>query len=112
MTAAEILDLLPDKSWKDSTIHTHINGLLDKGVIHVTGIEKAGKTYARQFSASISPDEYLAAQLKQSPVYATDKNKKIKGILASLVGDDDISLDTLSRLEDLISERKKELDNR
>lgn len=112
LTATEILNLLPNKLWKDSTVHMHINGLLEKNIIHVTGMERAGKTYARKFSAAVSAADYLAKQLKQSPVYMADKNKKLKGVLASLVGDDDISLDTLNRLEDLIRGRKKELDSK
>lgn len=109
LLSTEIVSLLPSKSWKNSTVHTHINSLMAKNAIHVEGVEKSGKVYARKFAASISADEYLTTQLTDSPAYMADKNTKLKEIFASLVGDGEISIETLGQLEDLIKSRKKEL---
>lgn len=109
LTAAETLKLLPDKSWKDSTVHMHINSLLEKEIIAISGFIKAGKTYARQFEPAIASDRYLAMQLKESPVYKSDKNQTLTGVIADLISDDDISTDTLSRINKMIDKRKAEI---
>ena len=73
MTTAEIVQFIPDKTWKDSTIHAHINELLEKEVIGVVGMKRIGRTYARQFGTLISAEDFLAVQLKRNPIYKNNK---------------------------------------
>ena len=37
------------KTWKDSSVHILLNGLLQKGAIQETGLIKRSKTYGRVF---------------------------------------------------------------
>lgn len=109
MTSSEIVSLCTDKSWKDSTIHIHINNLLEKGAIEIVGVEKATKTYARLFGVTCSPEEYLAMQVKRSPVYVGSKNEKLTGIVSSLIDDAELSLETITKLEQMLTAKKEEL---
>ena len=111
LTSTEIVELSADKSWKDSTIHIHLNDLLEKGVIVISGIKKIGRTYARLFDVTLSADEYLTMHLKDNPVYKRDKNQEIKKIVAALVDDKDISKETIAELELMLNsatEKKNE----
>lgn len=50
-----------DKSWKDSSIHILINGLLKKGIICEAGVVRRSKTYGRIFEPTMTREEYYAA---------------------------------------------------
>jgi predicted transcriptional regulator len=48
------------RNWKERSIFSIINNLLAKGLIQADGFVRAGKTYARTFSATMSRPEYYA----------------------------------------------------
>lgn len=50
-----------DKSWKDSSIHILLNGLLRKKIICEAGIVRRSKTYGRVFQPTMTREEYYAA---------------------------------------------------
>jgi predicted transcriptional regulator len=49
-----------NRNWKERSIFSIINNLLAKGLIQADGFVRAGKTYARTFSATMSRPEYYA----------------------------------------------------
>lgn len=48
------------RNWKERSIFSIINNLLAKGLIQADGFVRAGKAYARTFSATMSRPEYYA----------------------------------------------------
>jgi len=110
LTTSEIVAFIPNKTWKDSAIHAHINDLIEKGIVGVVGMKRIGRTYARQFGTLISSEDFLAVQLKRNPIYKNNKNGNLRGVFASLVEDEDISISTLIELENLIADRIKEIE--
>jgi len=108
LAANEIVTLLPDKKWKDSTIHIILNGLLEKSIINVDGVIQAGRTYARLFIPAITMEDYLAEQIKHTAAYHMDKDSKITNLLAALLNDD-IKYETLLEMEEMIARKKEEI---
>jgi len=49
LSRADFLERQKEKSWKDSSIHILLNGLLNKGAIREAGVVKRSKTYGRTF---------------------------------------------------------------
>lgn len=50
-----------DKSWKDSSVHILLNGLLKKEIIREAGVIRRSKTYGRVFEPTMTREEYYAA---------------------------------------------------
>lgn len=110
LTAKEIVAAIPDKGFKDSAIHFILNGMLDKGLVYVDGTKLSSRIYSRCFNASVSFDEYHSNEIKTSAVYKKNRGLVLTGIVSRLM-DDNIEADTLEKLEELIEEKKKRLDN-
>ena len=67
LSASEILKRCIDRSWKDASLHTIINKLIDKGAIAEYGFKKDGKAIARTFVAAISCAEYYEDHFSRYP---------------------------------------------
>ncbi len=106
LSRSEIIELSTERSWKKSTIHILLNGLLEKGAIKVDGFVKTGKNYGRTFSAAITQEEYQIMQFKQGTNYIKSKSSAIAGLVSALVEDEDIDSETLDRLEAILQERR------
>ena len=52
LSRAGILAASEEKSWKDSSVHILLNGLLKKGAIYEAGSVKCSKTVGRTFAPS------------------------------------------------------------
>lgn len=109
LSAQEIVENIEDKTFKDRTIHSILNALLEKGLIYVDGQRLSSRIYCRLFNASVSFEQFQSQQIMDSPVYRKDKAQVLPGILSALVEDQDIDADTLDQLEALLEERKKRL---
>lgn len=108
LTAAEIVSSVEDKSFKERTIHSLLNSLLDKGLIYVDGQKLSSRIYSRCFNTSISFEEYHSDLIKKSALYRKDKGDVLSGVFAALI-DENVNADTLDRLDALLEERKKRL---
>lgn len=53
----------PEKTWKDSSVHILLNGLLKKGILREVGVVRCSKTYGRIFEPTMSREEYYAAAI-------------------------------------------------
>lgn len=60
LSRSDFLDRSEAKSWKDSSVHILLNGLLRKGIIREAGIVKRTKTYGRTFLPTMTREEYFA----------------------------------------------------
>ena len=81
LSRSEIIELSTERSWKKSTIHILLNGLLEKGAIKVEGFARTGKNYGRTYSSAVTSEEYFIMQFKQSAYYRKYKSSAITGFL-------------------------------
>ena len=102
MTGTEILKQSVDKTWKDASLHTILNKLLEKGAVIEHGFVKDGKAISRTFVPALSCKEYYET------VFAGHAAKDIPVILSALMSRADIDDETISILERMIQERKAE----
>lgn len=97
-------DLLSDdgeKSWKDSSIHILLNGLLQKGAIREAGFVRCSKTYGRTFVPMLTREEYFASTI------FTHRNKpELKGLFRALLSRPEVDDQTLDCLQSLIDNRR------
>ena len=66
LSRADLLAHSEEKSWKDSSVHILLNGLLQKGAIREAGLVKRSKTFGRVFSPTLTREEYFAAHQRLS----------------------------------------------
>ena len=101
LSRADLLERSKEKSWKDSSVHILLNGLLQKGAIREVGFVKRSKTYGRTFSPTLSREEYFATTIF-SHTYKPD----IVGLIGALLKREDITASQLDQIEELIQQRK------
>ena len=63
LSRSDLLEHSEEKSWKDSSVHILLNGLLQKGAIQEAGLVKRSKTYGRIFSPTMTREEYFATTI-------------------------------------------------
>jgi len=102
LTGAEILKRSVGKTWKDASLHTILNKLLEKGAIKEHGFLKDGKAISRTFVPALSRKEYY------DKLFAGHAAKEIPDIFSSLMNRKDIDDEVLNILERMIKERKTE----
>lgn len=90
LTAAEILELSTDRTWKKNSLHLLINSLLKKGVLEVAGFKKTTKVYARTFKPTLNQYDYIWLQMTENMNHE-QKNQLIKTIIKNL-DDDELSI--------------------
>lgn len=63
LSRADLLAHSEEKTWKDSSVHILLNGLLQKGAIQEAGLVKRSKTYGRVFAPTLTREEYYASNV-------------------------------------------------
>ena len=104
MSRADLLAHSEEKTWKDSSVHILLNGLLQKGAIQEAGLVKRIKTYGRVFTPTMTREEYYAMTIF-SHRYQPDMEKLVQALLYR----DDVTVELLEQLELQIQKRKDEL---
>ena len=66
MAQTEVVKTCVDRKWKERSIFSMLNSLMEKGVLREVGFVRSGKTYARTFEPAMSHAEYLARSLQSS----------------------------------------------
>ena len=101
LSRADLLDRSEEKTWKDSSVHILLNGLLKKGAIHEVGFVKRSKTYGRTFSPTMTREEYFATKIFSHP-----HQPQIVGLMEALLRREDITPQQLEQIEKLVAARK------
>lgn len=101
LSRADLLARSEEKSWKDSSVHILLNGLLQKGAIREAGMVKRSKTYGRTFSPTLSREEYFA-----TTIFSHRHKPEIVGLFAALLRREDITGEQLDQIAELVSARK------
>lgn len=100
MSRADLLARSEEKTWKDSSVHILLNGLLQKGAIQEAGLVKRSKTYGRVFTPTMTREEYFA-----STIFSHRHKPDIVGLFAALLRREDISTEDLIRIKEMVAEK-------
>ena len=101
LSRADLLVRSEEKSWKDSSIHILLNGLLQKGAIKEVGFVKRSKTYGRTFAPTLTREEYFA-----TTIFSHRYKPEIVDLFAALLKREDITHMQLEAIEKLVANRK------
>ena len=104
LSRADLLERSEEKSWKDSSVHILLNGLLNKGAIKEAGFVKRSKTYGRTFLPTMTREEYFA-----NTVFSYRNKPEMTGLIAALLQRPEITPETLASIEKLVQQRKNEM---
>lgn len=101
LSRADLLAQSDEKTWKDSSVHILLNGLLQKGAIQEAGLVKRSKTYGRVFSPTLSREEYFA-----NTIFSHRHKPEIVGLFEALLRREDITASDLDQIEALIQKKR------
>ena len=101
LSRADFLERSAQKSWKDSSVHILLNGLLKKGAIREAGFVKRSKTYGRTFLPTMTREEYFATT-SFSHRYKPD----VVGIVACLLKRQDITPEQVAAIRALVENQE------
>lgn len=104
LSRADLLEQSGNKSWKDSSVHILLNGLLQKRVIHEAGFVKRNKTYGRVFLPTMNREAYFA-----NAVFSHPCKPEVVGLFSALLDRPEVADVDLGALEEVIAARKKAL---
>jgi predicted transcriptional regulator len=102
LSRSDFLERSEEKSWKDSSVHILLNGLLRKGAIREAGVVKRSKTYGRTFLPTMTREEYFATT-SFSHRYKPD----MEGLIRALLDRPEADSDTLLKIQQLIADKLK-----
>ena len=80
LSRADFLERSAEKSWKDSSVHILLNGLLKKGAIREAGMVKRSKTFGRTFLPTMTREEYFA-----NTIFSYRHKPEMVGLLKALM---------------------------
>ncbi len=102
LSRSDLLERSEEKTWKDSSIHILLNGLLAKGAIAEAGFVKRSKTYGRTFLPAMTREEYFA-----TTIFSHNHKPEFVGLIRELLRRNDITAEDLSQVEKLVQDRKQ-----
>ena len=102
LSRADFLERSEHKSWKDSSIHILLNGLLSKGAIREAGFVKRSKTYGRTFLPALTREEYFA-----TTIFSHRRQPDMVGLMAALLSREGITPEELKAIENLVQSKMK-----
>ena len=109
LTRPEILEALPEQDWNPNSIHLILNNMIKKGVFEVEGVARCGRGYGRTYAPTISRTEYAAAQTMDTTSDMSG-GERLLGVFAALVDKQGIDEKTIAELEQMLEQKRKELD--
>ena len=104
LSRADLLEHSEEKSWKDSSVHILINGLLAKNAIREAGFVKRSKTYGRVFAPNLTREEYFA-----TTVFSHRYKPQITGLIQALLRRPEVDEDCLNALLETVTEMKSQI---
>ena len=100
LSRADLLAQSQAKTWKDSSVHILLNGLLQKNAIREAGFVKRSKTYGRTFVPTLTREEYFA-----TTIFSHRCKPEIVGLFAALLQREDITAQQLTEIRRLVEKR-------
>lgn len=100
LSRSDLLANSEEKTWKDSSVHILLNGLLQKGAIREAGLVKRSKTYGRVFAPTLTREEYFA-----NTIFSHSHKPDMIGLFAALLCREEIDEDVLQQMAVLIQNK-------
>lgn len=100
LSRSDLLEHSENKTWKDSSIHILLNGLLAKGAIYEAGFVKRSKTYGRTFAPAMTREEYFA-----TTIFSHTHKPDIVGLMEALLKREDITAEQMAAIKKLVAEK-------
>ena len=101
LSRSDLLERSEEKTWKDSSVHILLNGLLAKGAIQEAGFVKRSKTYGRTFAPTLTREEYFA-----TTIFCHRHKPQIVGLFEALLRREDITPEQLTEIAALVEKRR------
>lgn len=98
LSRADLLERSEEKTWKDSSVHILLNGLLSKKAIVEAGFVKCSKTYGRTFAPALSREQYYAAT-----IFSHRHKPEIVGLIDELLKREDITPDEMYEIKAIVA---------
>ena len=102
LSRSDLLAHSEEKTWKDSSVHILLNGLLQKGAIQEAGLVKRSKTYGRVFSPTLTREEYFA-----TTIFSHRHKPQIIGLFEALLRREDITPEELAQIAEMVQNKQK-----
>lgn len=102
LSRSDLLERSEEKSWKDSSVHILLNGLLAKEAIREAGLVKRSKTFGRVFVPTMTREEYFA-----QTIFGHRHQPELIGLFTALLQQRDPSREQLENMKALIEGRMK-----
>lgn len=102
LSRSDLLEHSRDKTWKDSSIHILLNGLLQKNAIREAGLVKRSKTYGRIFEPTLTREEYFART-----IFCHRHKPDIVRLVDALLSRPDVTGDDLAQIGSVVSAKMK-----
>ena len=102
LSRADLLERAEEKTWKDSSVHILLNGLLAKEAIREAGLVKRSKTFGRIFAPTMTREEYFA-----QTIFGHRHQPELIGLFTALLQQRDPSREQLETMKALIDARMK-----
>ena len=102
LSRADLLERAEEKTWKDSSVHILLNGLLAKEAIREAGLIKRSKTFGRNFAPTMTREEYFA-----QTIFGHRHQPELIGLFTALLEQRDPSPEQLESMKALIEARMK-----
>ena len=100
LSRSDLLAHSEEKTWKDSSVHILLNGLLQKGAIQEAGLVKRSKTYGRVFTPTLTREEYFA-----KTIFSHRHKPQIVGLFEALLRRDDITKEDLAAIAQMVQQK-------
>ena len=102
LSRSDLLERGEEKSWKDSSVHNLLNGLLTKEAIREAGLVKRSKTFGRVFVPTMTREEYFA-----QTIFGHRHQPELIGLFTALLQQRDPSREQLEAMKALIDGKMK-----
>lgn len=104
LSRADLLEHSEGKSWRDSSVHILLNGLLAKNAIREAGFVKRSKTYGRVFAPNLTREEYFA-----TTIFSHRHKPELIGLFMALLQRPEVDEVCLDKLLECVNEKKEQL---
>ena len=99
LSRSDFLERSAEKSWKDSSVHILLNGLLKKNAIKEAGVVKRSKTYGRTFLPTMTREEYFA-----NTIFSHRYKPEMTGLIAALKQRPEMDQQTLEQVRQILNQ--------
>ena len=102
LSRSDLLERSEEKTWKDSSVHILLNGLLQKNAIREAGVVKRSKTYGRTFVPTLTREQYFA-----TTIFSHRHKPEVVGLFAALLERKEITEEQMRAIAGLVAEKIK-----